>query len=726
MREITNRLDHLENYSFNHVQLEDFQPQFEMYEGRLLELEHRMDDHEAFHQAIDADQSSNSFSRSAVGNANTSFDSNQSALSITSFSDMRQAPAVSHEVQAEFEGIKERLNVLEASAMPSMGNPWEVEVVLLPWGPELRGIWYAPDEPMHESNKSVTQESEDWTQGPHMARLGRGSQGSANRPNSSSGRSGKLSLTNSLALSESGSGWSSQAISNWAAGDVDEWLFPKACGKNNLVYKRLKSRGFVKNVFLTGASSRDIQTALAHAFGDLTEHLKIAEEHTDPTIDSFPGLRAPFIPLRKVLNQSKLRFLTRAEMSSSALWSAQFLSAGVIMRVSGGKKRLYVTQREAYLQENSIGQLLNVGETGKSWTWQDIRELPRFQPDMDSQMEGNDEQCLPKVSEADAKEACWAFVETIDLPPVSVTSSFSSHLSAPVELLMRPADRQWRRSITPSSILKNKPPQPISPLSEFHPRRPILHHARTASTSVVELPQSASKRRMESSPIKHSRTPSTAVSIPKRRRVGPSSCPPLDVDDMPLEQAQLVLWNGPAERPQEPPSPFYSSQRQMARTSSDLTSRSQRSVVYARKATPSAYATPYSGPVGVTGGFGPFSDGPGDTEPDDDLEEDDDDDDGEQSWRGVGDEDDHGNNDSDGDSDSSASGEDGRDGLEEPGSFSGDGSDFGSENEQDSSDDGDGDHEFDFGAQYRDGDEDDDDDEEEDEVFDTLLGVLEH
>ncbi|KAJ4375133.1 hypothetical protein N0V83_002217 [Neocucurbitaria cava] len=710
MRDLGSRLDMLENGSFNYVQPEDLNQTLEMYEGRLLEVEHRMDEHERYHQAIDDKHSNSSFGGRRIDNPTTSFGSNHSLQSTTS-SALILAAMDRKDTDLEIGNIKDRLDLLEASALPSTFHPWEVDVVLLPWGRELRGIWFSPDEPMHDSSKTTTQDSEEWTQA-QFSKLDQSLQSlqGSTRDTGSSPHSNTRATAKDSIFTESESGWSSQAISDWASGSTEDWLFPKGCGSNNLVYKRLQSRGFIRSVTIKSASARDIQTTLSGAFSDLLEHLSYTDQDQDPTIAAYPGLRASFIPLRKVLKESKLRFLTPAEMSSSALWSAQFLAAGVMMRVSGGRKRLYVTHREAYMQQSDA--------MGSSWTWQELRQLPRYQPDLDSQMEGNEEHCQPQVPEADAKEACWQFVEVYDAPPASVHSSFGSNQS--VQLSMRPADRQWRRSITPSSILKNRLLQPISPLSENHPQRPSHFRNRTASTSIIEtFPPGSSKRRFNSSPVKQSsapqstaRAPSVSITRLKRRRVTNSSSP--RPEESVSAEAQVTIWAATPRRSREPPSPFCSSQPALPRTNSDVTSRpSQRSVAVVGKSTPFAYATPHSGPFVGGAGFGGYHHG-GDTEPDDN---DYDDDDGEASWRGV----------TDGDEDSASSSESdaAEAGAEEPGSFSGDDSGFESESADDDGNSGD---EGDFGAQRQhvDDDDDDDDDDDEDDVFDSLLDVLEH
>ncbi|KAF2631620.1 hypothetical protein BU25DRAFT_192138 [Macroventuria anomochaeta] len=703
MRELGHRLDVLENGSFNYVQPEDLHQTLEMYDDRLITVEHRMDEHEKMHQALDADNSSVSHSRRRIDNVTGSFNSNHSLQSTTA-SALILAAMERKDKEAELGDIKGRLEVLESAALPTMLNPWEVEVVLLPWGRELRGIWFSPDQPMHDSSKTTTQDSEEWTQARNLKPA------QSLRDTDSSPTPGAKGV-----FSDTESGWSSQAISDWASGSTDDWLHPKACGANNLVYKRLLSRGFIRNITLHSASARDIQATLSHAFSDVMEWLQFTDRDEDQMVAAHPALKASFIPLRKVMKESKLHFLTPSEMSSSAHWSAQFLAAGVVMRVSGGKRRLYVTQREAYVQRSD--------KMGSSWTWQELRQLPRYQPDKDSQMEGNDEHCQP-VPEADAKEACWQYYATYDAPPVSVHSSFSSHQS--VELSVRPADRQWRRSITPNSILKNRQQQPLSPLSLFHQQRP-RSLSRTASTSVLEVPGSA-KRRLNSSPTKHassqpmhSRAPSVSVSRLKRRRVTDSLSPreEVAVPDM----APVTIWNPTPRRSREPPSPHFTHPA-LPRSSSDATSRpSQRSVTRTSNPAAFAYATPASGPFLGGPAFGGYNQG-GDTEPDDDSgdenedaeDADDDDDDGEQSWHGVTDGDEATVTSSD--SDAGA-------GAQEMVSFSGDDSGFESENDASQSD---GDRTPTTRRRQLDEDEDEDDDMDADdgvEIFDTLLEVLE-
>ena len=284
-----------------------------------------------------------------------------------------------------------------------------------------------------------------------------------------------------------------------------------------------------------------------------------------------------------------------------------------MMRLSGSRKRLYVTQREAYMQQSDYMKT--------SWTWPELRLLPRYSLDPDLQMEENDKHIRPRDSKGDAPEECWAFRDDYDTLSASVTSSFSSSHSA--QIAMRPAGQDWRRSMTPSSILKNGKAQPVSPLSEHHPPRPGYSLPRTASVPQVDsvLPSSA-KRRFDASPVKALSAPQVALHTPsasvvrlKRRRVIAPSSPQPDGDGQ-YHNTDAPQWAHTPRRSNEPPSPFFSSQPELVRVNSDAASRIGKSA-------PFAYATPHSGPYGI----GSTRDEGGDTEPNSVYSE--------KSWPGV-------------------------------------------------------------------------------------------
>ncbi|KAF2495609.1 hypothetical protein BU16DRAFT_461953 [Lophium mytilinum] len=633
-REINDRIDGFEVNSFAHVNPDDVNQQFQLVDDRLLHLESRMEDHDKLHAIIDADQSSrDQFASGLRGlNGSESLQSHQSfqssvAQSMTSAS-LAAATIDRKGIEVKLEAIEDRLGTLEAAALPTSVTPWNIEVVLLPWGKDLRGIWYSPDDAMHQSS-ARTQDTEEWTQA----------------------RSVRSMSKSSLPLNEVNSGWSSQAISQWAD-DTDDWLYPKACGRNNLAYQRLQSRGFVRNVSITSANAGDIQNLIGKAFGTLLEHIGSADDaedvqHSDGgerSVSTHSGLKASFIPLRKVFKSSRLRFLSSAEMSTPALWTAQFLVSGITMRLSKAARRLYVTQRGAYLQESNNPEAC--------WTWQRLRELPRIRPDSrSSQKEGSINSSTSHVAEADAKESYWSFNVMLD-QPATATSSFSSTHTG--QLSLRQADDyQWptEESITEDLPTTSKPKVPLSPLSIFPARRPSIHGRRTFSapltdedaftTARIEQAQhsaSTSKRRIGASFDAHARRASRthSASNPKRLRLHRSPSPfPLQhyqpaASQPSSSQAAFRYMNTP-RRSKEPPSPFFSSPHRLPRSNSnsDATSRSQRSALAGAElryvqgqgqgvkggGTPFAYATPHSGTVVGRGGFEGGGDG-GDTEVD--------------------------------------------------------------------------------------------------------------
>jgi hypothetical protein len=663
-RELNDRMDGFEANSFAHVNPEDVNQQFQLVDDRLLHLESRMEDHEKMHEAIDADRSSRDqmpLNRRGptASESLQSFQSASVAHSMTSVS-LAAAAIDRKEIEVKLEGIEDRLGTLEAAALPTSVAPWTIEVVLLPWGKDLRGIWYSPDEAMHDSTQVRTQDTEEWTQARSVRSMSR----------------------SSLPLNEANSGWSSQAISQWAD-ETDDWLFPKACGRNNLAYQRLQSRGFVRNVSITSANAGDIQHAIGKAFVSLLEHLGSADDTDDGqrldngerSVTSYPGLKASFIPLRKVFKSSRLRFLSLAEMATPALWTAQFLVSGITMRLSKAVRRLYVTQREAYLQESSAPQTC--------WTWQRLRELRRVRPIPETPRDGSNSQShhsnssTSHVAEADAKESYWSFHIGLDQPSTA-TSSFNSAHSG--QLSLRPADPyHWltegpvEEDAAIHSAAKIK--APLSPLSNFTRRPSIGPRRRTYSapltdddafaTAPTQPPHntsaSTSKRRLGASfdpstaRRSHSRHASMSISNPKRLRLARSPSPLPTQRSQHSSHAIRAGWANTPRRSKEPPSPFFSSPgpQRLPRSNSDATSRSQRSVAAGQRTvsggsagaksgngnTPFAYATPHSGMVAGGGfdgypGYG-FGEEGGDTEVDSASDNDGDPDaDANGSWHG--------------------------------------------------------------------------------------------
>ncbi|KAJ9664873.1 hypothetical protein H2201_005094 [Coniosporium apollinis] len=622
LRNLATRVDLLENASFSYVPGDEFNDKYDFMDGRVTELEGRMDDHDKLLTTIDAPRSERGNPilrrRSHVATeggsfaSNGSFRSNASLQSATS-SALIAAAIDRSEAEARLKSIEERLGNLEAVAPPSYSDPWEIEVVFLPWGRDLKGIWFSPDDPLTHGSRGATQESEEWTQ---------------TRP-----------FKASIPLEKAGhSGWSEKAIQDWTD-TADEWLSPRACGPNSVAYKRLRSRGFVRSITLASPGARQLQTTILASFGDQLNVISRSPNDMDdselpdagPDRTIYLGLRAPFIPLRKIHKSSRLRFLTPAEMLTPAIWTAEFLAASVLMRAARGQKRLFVTHRDAYLQRS--------GNDSAAWNWQKLRELPRRSP------EQSEHNINPThVAEGDAKEACWAYHPGLD-PPPSANSSFASNASvhsarsAPEHgssrssrnLSLRPAAMTLSAS-QPSTSTPYL--QPITPLSELPPRRPPpLHRTRTVSIPPSDSdafttgPQHQPKRRIVSrepslAPYSSANMVSPSKTRHKRRRThSPAVLIPRKVSN---EDSAYGSRFTP-RRSKEPPSPFFSSHPDV-RVPSDGGSRSQVTAPPKSGGTPFAYATPHSGPVAQMH----YVDG-GDTEPDSENER--------EEWKGFKDED---------------------------------------------------------------------------------------
>jgi hypothetical protein len=460
LRSLGERIEGLEGMSFSFVHPDELAERFEDVDVRLTELENWKE------------ELNNIYRRQTIS-VNNSFKSNETD----------EAAAGVDLALCEIEGIKERLQDLEDLA-PSSVYPWEVEVVFLPWGPDLKGVWYPPHE--LSSNRDYC-DTDEWSQARSQRLTARASQNGQQ------------------------SGWSNHDIAGWA-GNRDQWLSPKSCGQRNKTFRRLQSRGFVRTVSITNENASNIMSAISRAFDSMpllsapsNINANAPERNQQGFVKSLPGLSAQFIPLKRVPHHNRLQFLTPAEMATPAIWDAQFLRAGVLMRINNGLRRLYVTQSSAYMQDP---------DDASAWTWQKIRELPRVpMQDKDHPME-NMAEYSGQIGEADAKEHCWTYCPLLD-PPLSVAASFASHHSHQSRHSNPPALDEEQSSVptrkgpeaSPKRFSK-KTKQPVSPLSEF--RNVDEQSARQLQ------PSGTSKRRVRSTSDfeTNSTSPSPRISVP--------------------------------------------------------------------------------------------------------------------------------------------------------------------------------------------------------------------
>jgi hypothetical protein len=312
------RLETLETYSFSHVPLDEVQDKFELIDGRLLEMEYWRKDIDArLEKSQLAIEDHNS-------QASTSF---QDALS----RDCTKA------LKSRVSDIEDRIADLE-TAQPSYANPWEIEVVLLPFGRTLKGVW-------HDSNNL------DLEQLPSTPSVQYGD------------RRVSGGLLPSTATKEPA--WNADTIEAWAS-TINPWLWPKAPGLSSASFKRLQSRGFVRSVSLVDSGAHGIWETIKDAFADFVGKQPLHRSNNQQ--QPYEALREPFVPLRKVKKSSWLRYMEPHELITPASWDISFLNSGVLMNGKGGRKRLYMTTADGYIQP---------GKTG--WTWQRIRNLPRYE-----------------------------------------------------------------------------------------------------------------------------------------------------------------------------------------------------------------------------------------------------------------------------------------------------------------------------------------------------------
>lgn len=410
------RLDRLENVSFSAVGHEECSEKHDQIDLRVTELESRVEEVER------AMNDSASVSNARITRPDVS------TCSVDSDSTSATARALYHsELLSQVQSLQAQVSRIQAS-LPSFEHPWEVEVVFLPF--PLRKIWQEVDEFKTDPKLAITDE---WTQLPNT-----------------------YSAPTSRARSPYGG--------EWAENRDFEWLLPKACGPNGLVDRRLRSRGLIRTISVKGPDARSVQVAMNAVFGSLFRDLsgdqsfkRAQKQSMSSRMGQFRGLNHEWVPLRKIHKDSRLRFLSPSEMVSSSLWDVQFLNS-VIMKSS--EPRLFITQPEAYVQD------LHAFEVG--WTWQRLRELPRFYPESPGPRE---------IPEADALEEYWAWNEQLDGVPERSPSSQSRRVKQHVS---SSPSQQYYTGIEPL-IRSSTPTRAPTPGPVRVRKRPQLPHIRTTS-----------------------------------------------------------------------------------------------------------------------------------------------------------------------------------------------------------------------------------------------------
>lgn len=488
------RLDRLETVSFSAAGHEECHDKHDHTDVRITELESRVEEVEKM-----VNDNGSVISRSSR---------HDNASVISASTNATSRPAHSQELYSQVQSLQAQVVQLQA-LMPSPSHPWEVEVVFLPF--PLKKIWQQGQEFKSEPLLN----SDEWTQ---------------------------LPMTHSTGTLRS----QSPFYGDWVSQDHDTpWLFPKACGDRSMINKRLQSRGLVKIVTVSGSDARSVNTAICSAFGSVFRDMQLYSraQPPDSRTSTFLGLQSTWIPLRKIHKDSRLRFLSPAEMLTPATWDVQFLSS-VMMRSS--EPRLFVTHADAYLQD------YQAFETG--WTWQRLKEAHRVLS------EGDELLAAPEAK----NEEHWLWNEQLDEP-----------LSAQISMAPPPD----RRTVSSSPSLPY-----VSAIQTFRSSSPVANraqspmlkgrrgsrppHIRTSSMPIAGMMQNtplSARRRVSSYGQSRLSSPairtSSQAAIMKRRRTRSPSHP-----------RHTPRWTASPS-----PMPMGISDRQPARGT-----------------TPFAYATPYS------------------------------------------------------------------------------------------------------------------------------------
>jgi len=446
------RIENLESVSFSAAAHDACHEKHDQADLRVTELESRVEEVEKI-----LNDSSSTISGHRPHRRGGIDDATASVVSVsTTTGSIADREGLYNELQS----LKAQLSQLQgASSFPSPTNPWEVEVIFLPF--PLRNVWLDQrDLGSQRLSAGNSVEADLWTQLP----------GSLEPP--------------------------SPAFSDWAGPEVDtDWLVGRACAPDNMIGQRLKSRGLAKNVAIRGPDARSVQQAMSEAFGTLFRTFSRMQGNVHhgstahPRVAKFLGLQSPWIPLRKVRKESRLRFLSPAEMVTPVSWDFQFLASSVVMK-SHDVQRLFITHPEAYLQDQDAYE--------NGWTWQRLRELSRVYADSQGSQD---------IPEGDAKEECWVWNSVLDEPPMAAGPPSKA------QDVQQSAQEHWRAMST-STASRNGPSGPRFATPSLTLRR---SDSRAQSPAVLRERQSSRPPRIRTHSLPPALQEFAPPSLPKRR-----------------------------------------------------------------------------------------------------------------------------------------------------------------------------------------------------------------
>lgn len=507
------RLDRLETASLSDYDHEECSDNYELMDLRVIELENKMEDIE--NRVLDND--------STNGHPD---DATTPSEDVSTTSSAANRLNYSQEVHSHLQSLQAQVDQLQ-SVIPSWNHAWEVEVVFMPF--PLGRLW----QPIHQFKADLHFDNEDdWTQLP-------------------------------MTLSTSRSRDQSPSLEDWPAHNREvEWLLPRACSHKGVADWRLRSRGLVKKIVVKDPDARSVSIAMLTAFGNVFRDVKMFARPQSPhsKASKYMGLQSPWVPLRKIHKDSRLRFLGPEEMLTPALWDVQFLNS-VMMRSS--EPRLFVTHPDAYLQTHEAYE--------SSWTWTRLREMsPVYDVTESQEADVTESQETPEVNRL---EDCWAWNEQLDGPlATQVPSKKEVSISPSVEGF--PTSRLWseptsatihRHSVVTWSK-ESVPPFPRTPSAPIHAMT-----RQTTSGAVPKRQLSSRGQSRRSSPAFQS-LPQAGVTKKRQTR---------DLSGYARHTPRLT------ESPSPAPLTHFDRQRSQSATPG-------RGITPGRGTTPGDYATPHS------------------------------------------------------------------------------------------------------------------------------------
>lgn len=430
-------------------------------------------------------------------------------------------------VDSRLGDIENRMSKLDGHGSfigPSAANPWEFEVVFLPFGAELSKVWSSAESfGSQMSRRSMSRRDSD--------RDLVGSHFTGNVEASASKFFSNAPRENSWenALEE--------------AYDKSGVLSARACNADSIPDQRLRSRGLVRMIEIKGPDAQHAQFAIFEVFGDLLQQMAHGPVNMPKLSSKVPkklrrykeALNSSWIPLRKLHKESKLQFLQTSEMMTSTSWSTSFL-AEVAMN-QAGRRRLFITSKESYIQAET--NLLS----GSGWTWETIRQLTPYAPSASQENEdAYDFSVTPSRQQAMVlSEPCWDHDDRLDgprqpeptLPDLTISATHQtttavqqSHLKFPLSVnnsfSINASFHSVEHDDASSSIANSSSSVASSPaLSETSLRYSPVPMQRKVSDSISPLTSRNAFENINISTRRRSRTNSRANS----QTPGPSETP---------------------------------------------------------------------------------------------------------------------------------------------------------------------------------------------------------